>query len=264
MKGDSLMNKYTITIISAALLCGLSACGNKTVTESAGQIPTEATTENEIVLEVITDSETTDEDGSVTTINEVTTAVQPASAPEGADYSVFHNNGSGAIVFDAPAGDQSEATLIAAAQALYESAHETNLKYSIGCPYSVDNDTYVEGNYGWQYYLVTQSGINSVADVKADYHRVFSDKYSDHIDETYLDSDGRVYCLCGQRGTNIFYVKSEIISLDGKTDDELFFTVRDYYDGSDWGGEATTEDRNFSAVIDPDGTWRAGLFTLPN
>lgn len=258
------MKKYITTILGVALLCGLCACGDKPVTESAGETPTESSVELEIFTETATETETYAETDVIESVTTENPAKKPAPAPDEADYSVFHNNGSGAIVFDAPAGDQSDATLIAAAQALYESAHETNLKFSIGCPYPVDTDTYVEGDYGWQYYLVTQSGINSVADVKADYHRVFSEKYPDHIDETYIDSNGRVYCLCGQRGTNIFYIESEIISLDGKTDDELFFTVRDYYDGSDWGGEETIEDRTFSVVIDPDGTWRAGSFTLPN
>ena len=258
------MKKYILTAISAAMLCGLCSCGDKVTSESAGQKPTESATKAALTTEAATDAEAVTTAEATTEAATSATAVQPASAPEGADLSVFHNNGSGAIVFDAPAGDQSEATLIAAAQALYESAHETSLKFSIGCPYPYDSENYVEGSYGWQYYLVTQSGINSVADVKADYHRVFSDKYPDHLDETYLDSNGRVYCLCGERGTNIYYVKSEVISLDGKNDDELFFTVRDYYDGSDWGESATTEDRTFSAVIDADGTWRAGAFTLPD
>ena len=257
------MKKYILTAISAAMLCGLCSCGDKVTSESAGQKPTESSTEAALTTEAATDAEVVST-AEATTEAATTTAVQPASAPEGADMSVFHNNGSGAIVFDAPAGDQSEATLIAAAQALYESAHATSLSFSIGCPYSVDTDTYVEGSYGWQYYLVTQSGINSVADVKADYHRVFSDKYPDSLDLTYVDNDGRVYCLCGERGTNIEYIKSEVISLDGKTDDELYFTVRDYYDASAWGDGPYTEDRTFSAVIDADGTWRAGAFTLPD
>ncbi|MDO4864796.1 MAG: hypothetical protein Q4A05_11570 [Ruminococcus sp.] len=258
------MKKYILTVIAAAMLCGLCSCGDKVTTESAGEKTTEASTEAAITTEAPAETETSADTEAVTSAAAVTTAVQPASAPEGADLGVFHNNGSGAIVFDAPAGDQSEATLIAAAQALYESAHRTSLAYSIGCPYTYDTDTYIEGSYGWQYYLVTESGVNSVADVKADYHKVFSEKYPDDIDLTYIDGDGRVYCLCGQRGTNISYVRSEVISLDGKSDDELFFTVRDYYDGSEWGEGESTEDRTFSAVIDPDGTWRAGAFTLPN
>ena len=257
------MKKYILTVIAAAMLCGLCSCGDKVTSESAGQKPTESVTEAALTTEAATDAVVVST-AEATTEAATTTAVQPASAPEGADLGVFHNNGKGAIVFDAPAGDQSEATLIAAAQALYESAHETSLKFSIGCPYTVDSDNYVEGSYGWQYYLVTQSGINSVADVKADYHKVFSEKYPDHIEETYLDSNGRVYCLCGERGTNIEYIKSEVISLDGKTDDELYFTVRDYYDASAWGDGPYTEDRTFSAVIDADGTWRAGAFTLPD
>ena len=258
------MKKHILTVIAAAMLCGLCSCGDKVTSESAGQATTSAPTEAASTEEEVTEAEAETTAAAVTEAPAVSTDVQPASAPEGADLSVFHNNGSGAVVFDAPAGDQSEATLIAAAQLLYESAHETNLKFTIGCPYTCDTSQYVEGSYGWQFYLVTQDGINSVADVKADYHKVFSDKYPDHIDETYMDSNGRVYCLSGERGTNIEYVKSEVVSYDGKTDDELFFTVCDYYDASAWGDGPYTENRTFSAVIDPDGTWRAGAFTLPD
>lgn len=258
------MKKYSMTIITAALLCGLCSCGTAVETGSAGQPVTGAVTEAPIVTEAATEPVTEAEEPAVTAAATEPAAVEPVSSPETADFGVFHNNGSGAIVFDAPAGDQSDATLIAAAQELYESAHEMSLKFTIGCPYQCDSEQQIEGDYGWKYSLVTQDGINSVADVKADYHRVFSEKYPDHIEETYLDSNGRVYCLCGARGTHIEYVNSEIISLDGKTDDELFFTVRDNYDGSDWGNEKYYEDRTFSVVIDPDGTWKAGSFTLPN
>lgn len=258
------MKKYILTVIAAAMLCGLASCGDKVTSESAGQATTSASTETASTEEAVTEAEAETTAAAVTETPAVSTDVQPASAPEGADLSVFHNNGSGAVVFDAPAGDQSEATLIAAAQLLYDSAHQTALRFSIGCPYSIDQNNCIEGSYGWQYYLVTQEGINSVADVKADYHKVFSDKYPDDIDLTYIDGDGGVYCLCGQRGTDISYVRSEIISLDGKNDDELFFTVRDYYDGSAWGSGETASDRTFSAVIAPDGTWRAGAFTLPD
>ncbi len=259
------MKKHILTVIAAAMLCGLASCGDKVTSESAGQKTTQPTTEAAAATEAAPEAEvTTAAEEATAPATTTNAAVQPASAPEGADLSVFHNNGSGAVVFDAPAGDQSEATLIAAAQLLYDSAHQTALRFSIGCPYSIDQNNCIEGSYGWQYYLVTQEGINSVADVKADYHKVFSDKYPDDINLTYWDGDGGVYCLCGQRGTNIEYVKSEVVSYDGKTDDELFFTVCDYYDASAWGDGPYTENRTFSAVIDPDGTWRAGTFTLPN
>ena len=263
------MKKYISAVLAAAMLCGLCSCGEKVKSESAGQTPTEASTEtSEETTEAATEaSEAAESSASAeaaTTAPAATTAVSPDSAPEGADLSVFHSNTDGAVVFDAPAGDQSDATLIAAAQLLYNSAHDTSLRFSVGYPYDVDTNTTVKGSFDWDFCLVTEEGINSVADVKADYHRVFSTKYPDHIEETYMDSNGRVYALCGGRGSDILYVKSEVISYDGKTDDELFFTVRSYYDGSDWGDGAYTVDHSFSAVIDADGTWRAGVFTLPN
>lgn len=258
------MKKHILTAITAVMLCGLCACGNK-APETAGEETTETVAEAVSAEEIIEAGSTEEAEAPTETAADGSSAAEPIYAPEGADLTVFHNDGNGAVVFDAPAGDQSEATLIAAAQLLYQSACETSFRFSVGCPYEYDGSTYVTaGAYDWTYVLITQEGINSIADIKADYHRVFSDKYPDHIDETFIEQDGRAYCLNGSRGSDIFYRSSEVISLDSKTDDELFFTVRNYYDGSDWGDEPYYTDKNYSVVISPDGTWRAGIFTLPN
>lgn len=255
------MKKYISIIISAAMLCGLCACGDKSSDSDSFSAPEAAT---EASTEAATEENEETETEAPTEENGPEESEAPVSDDTGeADNDAFHLDSDGAVVFDSPAAQQSDATLIAAAQQLFESACNTSWKFSVGCPYEIDTEQYVENSYGWQFWLITEAGISSIDDVKADYHRVFSSAYPDHIDETFIEQDGRVYCLSGARGSNIFYQGSEIISVDGRDGSEIFFTVRNYYDGSDWDNESYYEDKQFSAVEESDGALRAGVFILP-
>ena len=59
-----------------------------------------------------------------------------------------------------------------------------------------------------------------------------------------------------------YYSASKITDIQSKTDDEIFFTVENYYDGSDFGDDSYSETDTFSMVLE-NGTWKAGQFTLP-
>ena len=271
MKGSCKMKKALLAIVFSAMLCGLCSCGNSAkvkssdasvpevkveTTSSAETETTDSTSETESKE---TDSTSTDTE---TTASTVTSAAETSSTPASSvNYSTDSN---GAVVLNTPAAEQSDEELMAAAQALFQTACQTAWRFSVGCPYAYDSETYISNDYDWHYYLITDPAITSIADVKADFHTVFSEKYPDNnIDELYIEKDGKVYALDGQRGSNIFYSKSEIISLDSNTGDEMTFTVRNYYNGDDWGEESSTDDRPFSMVKDSDGTWRVGTFNLP-
>ena len=189
------------------------------------------------------------------------TATVPAAEPSDGSFSY---NSDGAIEVHGDDTELSDSEAIAAAQALYQSACRTQWDYTVGTPYSIDYDTYIENEYGWQYYLITESGINSLADVEADYYKVFSDRYPTPLYEEYIEQDGNVYALNGQRGSDIFYTYSQVTAVTSRTDDEIFFTVTSYYDGTAIGEDTsyTTEDE-FSIVIGSDGVLRAGVFKLP-
>ena len=195
-----------------------------------------------------------------------------AYTPEGADLSVFHYNEDGAVVFDKPVEEQSDATLMAAAQALFQSAHKINSQFEMGSfPYTFDtNGEWVTkadifGN-DVEYFPITDERIHSIDDIIADYQKVFSSKYDYNmmIDSCFTEDGGRVYCICGNRGSDIEYVGSEIISYNGTVGDELMFTVRNHYDGTQWGNDVFDADHDFTAVVDSDGIWRAGKFVQPN
>lgn len=165
---------------------------------------------------------------------------------------------------DGSANDTESDQLIADAQALFESACETHWNFHVGCPYELDYNTYIENNFGWQFFLITNSNINSIADVEADYHKVFSDAYTNDLSEIYMEQNGRVYALDGARGSNIFYQSSQVTAITKRTDNEIFFTVNNNYSGDDFNPDtAYTKTAEFSVVIDEDGSWKAGKFSLP-
>lgn len=158
----------------------------------------------------------------------------------------------------------SDEELIAAGQELFKSACDVNWKFHVGCPYTLDYESVAENSMGWQFYLITDEGINSLADVEADYHKVFSDAYPNDLSEIFMEHDGRLYALDGGRGGNVYYIDSVITEVQQRLDNEIIFNVENRYSGDDYTGEGEyTENAEFSAVIDENGTWRAGLFTLP-
>ncbi|MDO4862811.1 MAG: hypothetical protein Q4A05_01470 [Ruminococcus sp.] len=192
-----------------------------------------------------------------------------------ADLTAFHLDTYGALVFDKPVEEQNEATLKAAAKSLWESAarvawscnlYETALNDGATLPADVDGERFIEVN-NIIYALVKDENVKTISDVIAGYHRLFSDKYpyDAAIDDCYIEQNGRVYynVYAGQRGADISYSDSEIASCDGRDGNEMHFTVHDNYDDTQFGGEAYTENHEFTMVQGDDGVWRVGKYTLP-
>ena len=256
------MKKIIALMAAAALTAGAVSCGKKT--GSAPQKPEPKTTEASS-----TEAETTETSTAVTTTAKTTTtaAVSTTSAiatqPDPLGGGVFEYNEDGAVVFEADAKTADDKTLIAAAQALFESACRTEMQFSVGCPFETDSDDYIENSLSWRFYRVTDSRISSIDDVLNEYHKVFSDSHPNEISSTYMEKDGAVYALCGNRGSDIYYSSSKVTGIKSRTDNEIVFTVENYYDGSDFGGDAYTKTDEFSAVIGSDNVWKAGIFTLP-
>lgn len=253
------MNRYILAAAAVSAVCCLVSCSGKGGDSTDASAPAPAVT-----TEAATEAETTS--AAVTTASKQTTssAVTAVTTTAAAQPGVFRYDEGGAIKFDAPAASQDDSTLMEAAQALFESACAVEWDFTVGSPYTLDTSEYITGQYDWQYFLVASPGINSMADVRADYHKVFSSRYPDELDNIFMEKDGNVYSLNGARGKDIFYSYSLITSIDKRTDDEVFFTVTNYYTGSAKAPDTPcTEEEEFSAVIDPDGTFRAGKFRLP-
>lgn len=260
------MKKGLIAIIALTAALCITSCSKKSDYSSSS--PSDEMTEE--TSQVVTNqpdplapkTEITTEKASTTTLSSETETNTQASSPDKESFMVDDN---GAIIFEDESAQQDERVMIMAAQALFESACTTHWNYTVGCPYTLDYEDYIENNFGWKFYRITNEGISSFDDVTADYCKIFSSRYiSNEISSLYIEQNGAVYALNASRGKDLYYSESKITGIESRSDDEIFFTVEHFYDGTDFDGSApysTTE--TFSAVINEDGSWRAGKFRLP-
>lgn len=268
------MKKLFFTLITAAMLCGLCSCADNNEPADSTQPTSDVTTATSAKTTAPTSSAST----AVTTAEPVGTDTdEPDHTPAGADLTAFSYDANRAVVFSAPIEEQSDATLIAAAQALYRSAHDMSFSISSAgytFRYEFDDTTRLPESElkaemkTTPFFLITNEGVNSMADIAADYYKLFSDKYPypEILNNLFVEYGGRLYGYGNGagRGSNISYKSSEIISYDGRDGDELCFTVRDHYDDTLFGGDKYDKDCEFTAVIGSDGVLRAGKFTLPD
>lgn len=265
------MRKLMLVSLLTVLLCAFSSCSDGTdesniqSSESvADSVSTSAVTDTateQVTAEQTTESATTTESVQTTAVTSATTVPDiPVTAvtenPEPVDVSE-------GAVFDTPVEEQSEQELIAVGLALFKSACQTEWDYTVGSPYELDTSITAQNKYGWDCYLVITDGVNSLADVRADYHKIFSENYADNLDETFTEANGRVYCLNGARGADIFYEKSVITAINSRSESEISFTVQNSYSGDDFGGEAHAESDEFVISADSDGKWRVSVFRMP-
>lgn len=268
------MKKLLIISLMTVLICTFSACSDEKTENSSMQDSSESTVEtSEItqswtsentepaITEQTTESETTTE--SVQTKTDTTTGAFPETTTVTTSENYSHIDVSEGVVFDTPVTEKSDEELIAVALALFESACKTEWDYTVGSPYEIDMNQTAQNQFGWDCYLVTTDGINSLADVRADYHKVFSENYADSLDEVFTEANGRVYCLNGARGADIFYEKSVITAINSRSENEISFTVQNSYSGDDFGGEAHAESEEFVISADSDGAWRVAKFRMP-
>ena len=252
------MKRIPAIIALASLTAVLASCSWKT-TGTAPSKPDEAET-TAAATDVTTEAETTKKTTAVTTTAKTTTTTQPDPLGGGA----FEYNEDGAVVFKKADENIDDRTMIAAAQALFESACRTQWNYTVGCPFKTDDQFVETGDFNWRYYHISDNSIKTLADVENAYHKVFSDRYTDtDLSKLYIEQDGGVYALSGERGADMYYTGSKITEITSKTDDEIVFTVENYYSGSDYGEGAHTEYEEFSVVIGSNNVWKAGKFTLP-
>lgn len=246
--------RRTTAAVMAVMLSLLAGCGEKKQPESAPETGNASVTGNVQESAAIPAEETSAaEEKTESASSARDEATQPEKEPEEAAVS-----GEDSAVSDT----LSDQELLEIAENLYQAACETEWNFTVGSPFELDTANYVENSIGWQFYLVTESGINSMDDVYREYHKVFAEDYDDHLSELFLEENGRVYCLNGARGSDIFYSRSEIVSIAEKTGDRAAMTVTDYYDGTDFNEKPYSLDRELVIEKTADG-WRVAEFTLP-
>lgn len=212
-----------------------------------------------------TSNHTTSSVTTVTATGSITTSVnEDFSEPDPLGGGAFSYDKDGALQFTEEIQTDNDRLLISAAQALFESACRFQWIFTVGCPYEIDTDSVVENGFGWKYYRITDENVHSFADIENFYYGVFSERYpNEDLKMLYLEYEGNVYALNGQREMNVYYSVSKIIDIQSRTDDEIFFTVENHYEGTDASpDESYSEKETFSMVIANDKI-RVGQFRLP-
>ncbi len=266
------MKKFFV-IISALALTMCASCG-KVDKASDSNAPVSEMTEASTVQpdplaptsESSTDSADTPETTSADSQQVTTAATTEIAAQEQVDPlggGSFSYDSNGAVVFDGDPSLQDDRVLISAAQALFSSACDTQWNFTVSCPYTIDTSNYIENDFGWRFNLITDDGISSYADVQKDYYKVFSSRYPDPLSSLYIENNGAVYALNAARGMNLYYSTSKITGIQSRTEDEIFFTVENYYDGSDRDTSTPYSETDTFSAVNENGVWKAGQFTLP-
>ncbi len=247
--------------ISRAGQESVESLSSVTILSSMETTSTHTTSVNvsESTVTTVQNSETTTDIISETTIQ------SQELQPDPLGDSSFSYDENGAVKFEIEPDTDNDRLMISVAQALFESACRTQWDFTVGCPYEIDINSTVQNGFGWTYYKIIDENINSFADVENDYYKTFSDRYpNEDLQMLYLEFDGNVYALNGQREKNIYYSVSRVKSIQSRTEDEIVFVVENLFEGTDKNpDEDYSEETTFSIVISSDNTWKAGQFLLP-
>lgn len=266
--------KFAFILSLAAAAAVFTGCGKKS-SDGDSESVTETQTAAASTIQpdpLATENKTTTATAAESTAAVTTTAaVQTTASPETPSGKQVDPLGGGTVkpnkeggMLIQNAGSQDDRVLMTAAQSIFDSACHTEWEFRFGCPYEMDTSQYIENEFSWRYSLVTDPAIHSVQDVINDYCKVFSSSLAVDLSTEYIEKDGAVYALAPARGANIDYSASRISAVKSKSDNEIVLEVTNFFiDRSDGENKQYTQTDEFSIVLDPDGVWRAGKFTLP-
>ncbi|MBR6967544.1 MAG: hypothetical protein IKH78_03335 [Ruminococcus sp.] len=165
--------------------------------------------------------------------------------------------------------ESEEAELIERASELYEKCIPRYMGFTSGSPSLFYDDTekieYKEFGENGNGILIP--GVTSIDEIRAMFLEEFSERYhaNDIGDEyPYFEMDGKVYSRPGGRGSHIYFQDTEITEIRCMTEDEIIFNVRNYYGGAETDDTLPwVEQKAFSVVVQPDGSWKVGMLSLP-
>lgn len=256
------MKKF-LAVLSVIFAVSLVSCGDKNKGSSSEitEDTTQAATEEQIPSQ--TEDTSTKTESAEQNASEQGTSQQSATEPT--SLGMPTSAGGGTLHFPDGGADfeqQLDESVLAAAQMMFDLACETEWSFTVGSPYPLDFSQHVENEFNWYFYLITADGINSLDDVRADYHKVFSESYSDTLDEVFMEKNGHAYCLNGERGSNIFYESSVVSEIAGRSEGEIRFKVVNSYNGDGFDDAPYSEEEDF-VIVKENGEWRVSEFRLP-
>lgn len=162
-------------------------------------------------------------------------------------------------------------------QKLYRAAEYAFARMTISTGFSMDTSKTYDAGDGWIYNL--DNGFKTYAELKSYLSQIFSDGIVELLltsdpHPQYIEHDGKLYCMGGARGTNIFYVNSTFEKDTATADKIEFFIVGHFSNGvvpqaadplsaSSVSGPTLTEERFSVAMEKTANGWRFSSFTLP-
>lgn len=187
-----------------------------------------------------------------------------SAEPDPLGNGAFSYDENGAVEFEEEPETDNTQLMISAGQALFESACRYQWIFTVGCPYAIDENDTIQNDFGWTFYRIKDGNIHSLADIENHYHEVFSERYpNEDLKMLYIESGGAVYALNGMREMNDYYSVSKITDIQSRSNDEIFFTVENYYEGTDMNpDESYSEKETFSMVLEGNKI-KVGQFRLP-
>ncbi|MBR3901247.1 MAG: hypothetical protein IKJ60_06830 [Ruminococcus sp.] len=241
---ETTISTTSATTTAADVTIGTSVSTTSAASETTTQSATETTTapDTSVISETTTDSVT-----ETTTVPETTISAE-------------------------------ERELVGKAQDFFETACETYWMYRYTPPFDIADDKYDEnGNvigkeYNWKVkengedlgHLIKNPEIKSIDDVLEEYYKTFSDRYPNDIRDAYIEYNGNLYVLSGNRGYNISYKDSRVSEFLRIEGDEIFFTAEySYYNETFDENDIIVKKEIFSVIVQPDGSWKVGQFSLP-
>lgn len=235
------MKKYMITVLLAAALLA-TACesegSSSSVSDNKINTSSSASQQSEIAEE--TNAESIAEKSSESTDSEITDTEESQEKES------------------SPESEISETEDIQAAGELqYEKSCQVTWNMLIGCPYNLDYNTMTNSGA----VLINDPAVSSLDDIKEDYCQVFATPDAG-LYEKYFESESGVYCFDGGRGSNIYYVSTDLELVSESETQAVFNAVSHYADPET--GEAQEDKTCEFVMIRSDGEWKTQTFTLPN
>lgn len=162
--------------------------------------------------------------------------------------------------------------LTAEQQKLYRAAEYAYSRITVSTGFSPDAAKMYDAGDGWVYYL--DNGFKTYAELESYLLQIFTAPIVDMLLRSdphppYIEHDGKLYCLDGARGTNIFYVNSTFEKGSADANKIDFYIVGHFSNGtvpSEDGtsdGSHLTEEKFPITMEKTAGGWRFSSFTLP-
>ena len=260
------MKKVAAFAAVLSVLCVSTACGTKIENtepkkETESTLLTEESTDTTVLSGTETEADTTAVLTTSTTVSTtaVTTTTTQVSTTSEKESETVKNETTTKAETSSYKYSLSDSELISKAQSMFDEAVSIYDKFIYDGAYQTDDSELYFSDNGESMLKITDPSVTSVEDVVNDYEKYFSEKYEDPVPMCYIESDGNVYYIQSDRGSDASYVSTTITGITKKTDDEVFFTaVSSYNDG-------TTKENTYSLVYGENGVeWKTGKFKLPN